>query len=146
MRQDGTDQGGAGSDQDRFRQDIFGQDGLGRQDGLGQNGQRSIEALMAELERHRGVDRGGRDASPQRTARRSYFYDAPDVSPRHVQRQAHIAMIAVLALAVLFGGWGMIALVHWLAVMLGSGMTPRLPPGTAGSITAGSMLTTLPPA
>ena len=43
-------------------------------------------------------------------------------------------MIAIVALAALIGGWGLIALLHWLAVMLGSGLTTRFAPGTLGSV------------
>lgn len=101
--------------------------------GFEQDGRRAIDALMADIELRRDAGFGGGRA-PQRTVRRSYLYDAPYVSPRRVRRQTEIAMIAVLALSALLGGWGVIAMIHWLAAALGSGLTPRLAPGTIPSV------------
>lgn len=105
--------------------------------GFEEEGRRAIDALMAERELRRASDFStgpGYRAPAQRTIRRSYLYDAPAVSPRHIRRQTEIAMVAMLALAALLGGWGLVMLVHWLAAMLGSGLTPRLAPGTIGSV------------
>ena len=43
-------------------------------------------------------------------------------------------MIAMIAISALLGGWGLIALLHWLAAMLGSGLTTRLVSGTLRSV------------